>query len=761
MAGLTMLPFDTCLPPPARMMRVWSFQSRLGIVLNTILQSAPPVAHLMVIFITCMVLFAAYGSIVFGYRVDSLADMGTALYSVIFLLFGGDAFDSSKLRPAGTGMAQAEYIAAAVVIGAAQFLLVFVLMNFFLAIIGTTFMKLKQRTWASATTVAQDFARVVAPDADAGWKELMLRLRAAKRDRAPALPAPPASTHLLKVLGGDAPADSDAEASAVQGELIRAIRIGGPGHEQQRFVHVNVLQYALVQLASSHPEAAAQLRALAAKHISSSGSGPVAEGAVTAVVSMDNAPAADTDGTLAASAAAVAQVLLKLLGERVAASEAAELSMDANMAALSSALGAAAATFGAASVPDMAFEHGLHKQIYAALWNAISAMERWSTAVSRWQAKSTREMNAWLAANHANIVARGGLSAAFIPELKPIPQPVSVDLTDAADMADERANRNRQEAEAAKTAAEHGPPSPLPHMAGAALSSWADTAGRNGPSAQPLTPRSRTIASNQVAPLDIAQADRTAPDAPGTQLPTPLRLAKSGGGAAPGRPMPLLAISDNGYDGVFSPGAISVHTNAFKARASSSGIALDMQRTEGGASNSANGRAYSSLMGNSIGNAVDSDSMLNATKDSSSSNILTPTGSASGARQPPSRSSTSSLSAAEAIRPISAASRLLQDTAGSRSRHSTTSTEPGRASRPTSVSGARKPASPGPLGKILEGARSRAALAGAPPGAVDGAEAAHAAHNSDGAGSDAIGVPPRSGRGRHGRSSSGNSGAFE
>jgi hypothetical protein len=58
----------------------------------------------------------------------------------------------------------------------------------------------------------------------------------------------------------------------------------------------------------------------------------------------------------------------------------------------------------------------LQRQIYAAIWAAVEAMERWSSGVARYLAKVTREMNAWLAHNS---------SGSFVP----VPLPPELDLS--------------------------------------------------------------------------------------------------------------------------------------------------------------------------------------------------------------------------------------------------------------------------------------------------------------------------------------------
>lgn len=78
------------------------------------------------------------------------------------------------------------------------------------------------------------------------------------------------------------------------------------------------------------------------------------------------------------------------------------------------------------------YEHEVHlqQQIYGALWNAVTAMERWSSAVHKWQSKVTGEMNDWLQTNASLLRARGGLA-----DYEPITAPhhTSLTTTDAAD----------------------------------------------------------------------------------------------------------------------------------------------------------------------------------------------------------------------------------------------------------------------------------------------------------------------------------------
>jgi len=70
----------------------------------------------------------------------------------------------------------------------------------------------------------------------------------------------------------------------------------------------------------------------------------------------------------------------------------------------------------------------LHRQIYSAIWAAVAAMERWSSGVSRWQAKVIADTNTWLADNAALIARQAGPAAAGTA-YSPVPLPPVVDLS--------------------------------------------------------------------------------------------------------------------------------------------------------------------------------------------------------------------------------------------------------------------------------------------------------------------------------------------
>ena len=77
----------------------------------------------------------------------------------------------------------------------------------------------------------------------------------------------------------------------------------------------------------------------------------------------------------------------------------------ANPAAGSSSISSSAAAGGD---DDLKTELALHAHIYASLWNAIIAMERWSSAMGRWHGKVIEDMNGWLLRNGAMLLAHEG-----------------------------------------------------------------------------------------------------------------------------------------------------------------------------------------------------------------------------------------------------------------------------------------------------------------------------------------------------------------
>lgn len=77
-------------------------------------------------------------------------------------------------------------------------------------------------------------------------------------------------------------------------------------------------------------------------------------------------------------------------------------------------------------------EQALHHQIYAAIWAAVAAMERWSGGVGRYLAKVTRETNASLADNArvmAALAGPGSAAAARAAAFSPLPVPKVTDLS--------------------------------------------------------------------------------------------------------------------------------------------------------------------------------------------------------------------------------------------------------------------------------------------------------------------------------------------
>ncbi len=251
--------------------------------------------------------------------------------------------------------------------------------------------------------------------------------------------------------------------------------------QDTRYIDFMALQRALTELAQADPAMARALLSLIPSSLRHAApkttKGPVAEsggiGAFRSAMSFakhdaatlddndfDSAPAASAysisgaahdPAAAAAAAGAVADVLLRRLGSLVDGNAAEERNVEADWALIELAASQGALSGDVDGSNGVEVEQLLHKQIYGALWNAISAMERWSTAVARWQVKAVRETNAWLEANQELILARSGgrVGSAYLA----VPAPAMIDMTaDAAD-ADAHARMCKDEVDVDTTAA--------------------------------------------------------------------------------------------------------------------------------------------------------------------------------------------------------------------------------------------------------------------------------------------------------------------
>jgi hypothetical protein len=65
----------------------------------------------------------------------------------------------------------------------------------------------------------------------------------------------------------------------------------------------------------------------------------------------------------------------------------------------------------AGGTDDWRTELALHAHIYSSLWNAITAMEKWSSAMGRWHRTVIVDMNTWLLTNEGMVAAQASSSA--------------------------------------------------------------------------------------------------------------------------------------------------------------------------------------------------------------------------------------------------------------------------------------------------------------------------------------------------------------
>jgi hypothetical protein len=148
-----------------RLIRVWGFQGRLGIITKTLAAAAPQLSHLLVVLAACMALFAAALVLCAGAANAAAATQGRAFYDAFLLLLGGAEVGMAQLLPAGSvsGPAPARLLAALVFYGR-EALFIFVLLNFFMAVLGGVFGDTKAAASRTARSIPAELRADVLPE---------------------------------------------------------------------------------------------------------------------------------------------------------------------------------------------------------------------------------------------------------------------------------------------------------------------------------------------------------------------------------------------------------------------------------------------------------------------------------------------------------------------------------------------------------------------------------------------------------------------
>lgn len=148
-----------------RLVRAWSFQSKLGIITNTLFEAAPQLAHLLLVICCCIVLFSGLANLGLGHRVPYLSSYAAALEETLRSLLGLGYVKLQDVFPGGLRQSPAQTLLSVVIYYGREMLFVMVLTQYFMATLGSAFMRLKRRAAGTkGSSVGRDIVQHVLPE---------------------------------------------------------------------------------------------------------------------------------------------------------------------------------------------------------------------------------------------------------------------------------------------------------------------------------------------------------------------------------------------------------------------------------------------------------------------------------------------------------------------------------------------------------------------------------------------------------------------
>lgn len=351
------------------------------------MECAPALAHLLLICLAVLAMLDVLAAASSGYRVAAMSSLGSALHDMVLMLFGEGSMRGDVLLPRGTTLTMPERVMLCGLLFAAHALLVYVLMSFFVAIIGFVFVEVKARRWAKGRAILDELGHDVAPELAAAARRLLTRCCHWRRsedgfDAAAGqplrLPAQPSAHELLQLLQRVCPGGLPMPAAAGPASglpLQRAVRVGNEWLGEAELC--SLLQRALATQASMQPVKAS-----------------------AAACSPDAAPEV---------AAALARRLVQALGEPLALSstlyqQQCGSGVNDGSDSLIAAVHVHAAGADSDSDQDDA-ELAQYQHLYGLLSQTAESIERLNDNMRRWQLKVGVETNAWLATNDELLAA--------------------------------------------------------------------------------------------------------------------------------------------------------------------------------------------------------------------------------------------------------------------------------------------------------------------------------------------------------------------
>jgi hypothetical protein len=285
------------------------------------MKAAPQLAHLLLIIISCVALFACLAVIGNGDRVDHYSSYGAAFEEILGSLLGLGHVQKRDIFPGTVWQPFPQQLLSVLIYYVREMLFVLVLMQFFMSTLGTTFMKLKRSAVGNKTSsIGQDVLHDVLPESQAKLAGLFSGRQgicsASSLQRL-------INTHFPHLL---------ITSPTTQGEKCKAIRIG------EKYLDLAILQQLLVELSLDDDDSHQQLQQTgpAARFNQQAGMATAAESNSSAADAHVSAKAsqlqllppigqaavkAGCDGGAVAAALAAAGQLMDTFGDAVRADE--------------------------------------------------------------------------------------------------------------------------------------------------------------------------------------------------------------------------------------------------------------------------------------------------------------------------------------------------------------------------------------------------------------------------------------------------------
>lgn len=147
------------------MLQAWSFQSKLGIISNTIILAAPQLAHLLFVIFNAVALFALLSYLGLGQRVPYASSYAASFEETFSSLLGLGYVKLPDVFPDNISQSTPQLLLSLIIFYGREVLFVLILMQFFMSTLGSQFMELKARAaQAKASSIPQDVTNHVLPE---------------------------------------------------------------------------------------------------------------------------------------------------------------------------------------------------------------------------------------------------------------------------------------------------------------------------------------------------------------------------------------------------------------------------------------------------------------------------------------------------------------------------------------------------------------------------------------------------------------------